>query len=269
MKGLIYRELYLARKNIGVCAVIYVLFFGITCLMGLSMRYGNIAKYATWETMASLLFILPSTLIACAAILIVTSAEAVFNVSSNDFKTPWMRYALATPAGIRKLVGAKYLTYLLLTGVALLVTGIAHVLCLSICQIELSARFLLFYLFLLCFSLLCMSFLIPLTFLIQNGDVVNWLAAVPIFIGVIIFNVYAIKIGNLEDDTDFMWFLSQYLSPVLTKLANELLKTFFWVLLCLIIVAIFIGSYFLSVHILDRIRYRKGKTSNAGKEAKQ
>jgi len=268
MKGLIYRELYLARKSIGVCAVIYVLVFGLTFLTGLSLRYGNIAKYGSAESNAYLLLIMPVNLLCCAAILIVTGAEAVFNVSSNDFKTPWMRYALATPAGIRKLVGAKYLAYLLLTVASLLVTGVSHVLCLSVSHISFSRSFLLFYLFLLCFSMLCMSFLIPLIFLIQNGEVVNWLTAIPFVAGVILFNILAIRIGSL-DETDFIAFLNQYLSPVLTKLTNELLKTFFWVLLCLIITAIFIGSYFLSVHILDRIRYRKGKTSNAGKEAKQ
>ena len=153
MKGLIYRELYLARKNIGVCAVIYVLIFGLTFLTGLSLRFGNIAKYGAPESNAYLLLILPVNLLMCAAILIITGAEAVFNVSSYDLKTPWMRYALATPAGIRKLVGAKYLTYLLLTITGLLVSGVSHVLCLSVCQIKFTARFLLFYLFLLCFSI--------------------------------------------------------------------------------------------------------------------
>ena len=269
MKGLIYRELYLARKNIGVCAVIYVLVFGLTFLTGLSLRFGNIAKYGSAESNASMYLILPGNLLMCAAILIVCGAEAVFNVSSNDFKTPWMRYALATPAGIRRIVGAKYLTYLLLTVTGLLVSGVSHVLCLSVCQIKFTARFLLFYLFLLCFSMLCMSFLIPLIFLVQNGEVVNWLAGVPLVAGVIILNVYAIKMNKLDEDIDFIEFLNRYLSPILTKLVNGLLKALFWVLLCLIIAAIFIGSYFLSVYVLDKIRYRKGKNAKAGKEAKK
>lgn len=269
MKGLIYRELYLARKKIGVCAVIFILFYGITFLTGLSMRYGNIAKYGSDETISFLLISLPGMLLACVAILIVTGAESIFQVSTTDFKTPWLRYALSTPMGIRRFVGAKYVTYLLLTGAAFLISGAFHVLCMTLCNIALSPRFLLFYLFLLCFTLLCMSFLFPLIFLIQNGDVVSWLASIPLFTGVIIFNVYVIQMDKLGDDVDFIQFLGKYLGfwkTYVKNLTNGLSEFFVWTIPCLIIIMFFIGSYFLSVRLLDRVRYRKGRNKKTGKE---
>ena len=99
MKGLIFRELYLARKNLLSCSAIFLLFYGISCLTGLSLRFGNIAKYASPETREVLRTMLPGCLFACAAILIVTAGEATFQVCTKDLETPWLRYALASPWG--------------------------------------------------------------------------------------------------------------------------------------------------------------------------
>ncbi|MBR3507315.1 MAG: ABC-2 transporter permease [Lachnospiraceae bacterium] len=263
MKGLIFRELYLARKNLLSCSAIFLLFYGISCLTGLSLRFGNIAKYASPETREVLRTMLPGCLFACAAILIVTAGEATFQVCTKDLETPWLRYALASPMGIRRYVGAKYLSYLLLTGSALLISALSHLACLALWGFSVSTRFLLFYLFLSCFSLLFMTVLLPLIFLFQNGIVINLLAAVPLFGGVILFCIYAIKIGSKNDIPDFISYLNVVWYPLFARLSGGLSKPAVWILLCTLITALFTGSYFLSVKILNKLRVKKGGSPKA------
>jgi len=196
--------------------------------------------------------------LACVAILIVTAAEATFQVCTKDLETPWLRYALASPMGIRKYVGAKYLSYLLLTGTALLISALSHLACLTLWVFSFSTRFLLFYLFLSCFSLLFMAILLPLTFLFQNGIVINLLAAVPLFGGVILFCIYALKIGSQTDIPDFISYMNVVWYPLFARLTGGLSKPLVWILLCSLITALFTGSYFLSVKILDKLRVKKG-----------
>ena len=97
-----------------------------------------------------------------------------------------------------------------------------------------------------------MTVLLPLAFLFQNGTVINWLATIPIFGSVVLFDIYAIKADSKTDIPDFISYLNTFWYLLFARP-----NPFVWSLLCSLITVLFIGSYFLSVKILDKLRVKK------------
>jgi len=126
MKGLLYRELLLVKKNISVSLLIFFLVAFCTDLIAVSARIGNIAKYCSSQTCATILRIIPLLAVFGFLIPIAASQEAALKGLESDFRTQWMKYALSSPKKAKELVGAKYLAYFIMVCCAFLL-GMIHI----------------------------------------------------------------------------------------------------------------------------------------------
>jgi hypothetical protein len=261
MLSLIYRELHLTRKTLVTCLLVYGLFALLTDLFALSMQAGNLAKYCSAEDLSAQLPMVPTAAIFGYFILLVTAPEAIFQVLGVDFKTPWLKYALSSPRTIREHIGAKYLAYLLMTGCAFLL-GFLHL----IIACALSGQGIpdgMLFLFFVSAMLVMMvsSIFLPIAYALQNMDFVNALFTIPVILLTLAYVLSAINffIFTHHEDAEIL----DYVQHIFQKLQALTSAPFFNILkplALLIAMLLIIGSYFLSVSILDKRRLIKGGT---------
>ena len=116
MKGLIYKELYLSKKNyIALLAVILgVVLLGI--LVGLGTRVGNLKNYAEEDKAYFFYMFVYATYAAVLAFVL-----EIFWSIENDRKSGWRKIELTMPITAKKRVGAWYLTCAIVLGCSLIV----------------------------------------------------------------------------------------------------------------------------------------------------
>lgn len=116
MKGLIYKELYLSKKNyIALLAVILgVVFLGI--LVGLGTRVGNLKNYAE-EDKAHFFYMFVYATYAAVLVFVLE----IFVSIERDKKSGWRKIELTMPITAKKRVGAWYLTSAIVLGCCLLI----------------------------------------------------------------------------------------------------------------------------------------------------
>ena len=109
MTELIYRDLYLIRKNLLITFGIFAGFVLFGLIGILSAKYGNIAKYATDKQtpldvmQASLYFGL------IGGCIVTTGVEHIFSLIKNDYEIHWHDYLSVSGKKSEVIVGAKYL----------------------------------------------------------------------------------------------------------------------------------------------------------------
>lgn len=107
MKQLMYRNIYLIRKNILITAAISVALFLAGVLVALSARFGNIAKYADDATVKDCLDI--STYFAIlSGIIFATMVEHIPNLIISDYKKNWSAYIASTGVKPALRVGTDF-----------------------------------------------------------------------------------------------------------------------------------------------------------------
>ena len=116
MKGLIYKELYLSKKNyIALLAVILgVVLLGI--LVGLGTRVGNLKNYAEEEKAGFFYMFVYATY----AVVLAFVMEIFWSIE-NDRKSGWRKIEYTMPITAKKRVGAWYLTCAMVLGCCLLI----------------------------------------------------------------------------------------------------------------------------------------------------
>lgn len=116
MKGLIYKELYLSKKNyIALLAVILgVVFLGI--LVGLGTRVGNLKNYAEEDKAYFFYMFVYATYAAVLAFVL-----EIFWSIENDRKSGWRKIEYTMPITAKKRVGAWYLICAIVLGCSLIV----------------------------------------------------------------------------------------------------------------------------------------------------
>lgn len=108
MKGLIYRELYLARKNYIFGAVSYLAFMLFGTLIRMSMDFGNLSKlsaenYSMLDAASYRIFtLLPSALL-------FFSLMGDGGVTVSDYASKWNVYACTLPVGEKKRAAVKFI----------------------------------------------------------------------------------------------------------------------------------------------------------------
>ena len=267
MLSLIYRELHLTRKTLVTCLLVYFLYAILTDLYALSMQVGNLAKYCSPEELSWQLSLVPSAALFGYLILLVTAPEAIFQIMDGDFKTPWLKYALASPKTIKEQIGAKYLAYLIMTACAL-VLGFLHLMisCALSGQGIPSGMLPLF----LATALLVMtisSLFLPIAFYLQNIDVINVLLLIPIaltFLGLTFSSAFYFKVNQDAGPFDYV----QHVFERFTSLQGAPLINVLKILAPFIAVLIIAGSFFLSVYVLDKRRLVKGGNAKGSKDSK-
>ena len=113
-KGLIFRELYLGRKNIILTMLIWLIFVVVGILFRLSMLYGNMAHrpeadLADAEPVLYNIFMYFPILV-----LMFVNWSLGRNIFS-DYNSKWSLFAYTTPVSEYKYVGAKFLIMVLMS----------------------------------------------------------------------------------------------------------------------------------------------------------
>lgn len=108
IKGLIFRELYLERKNYLLSGILVIVILTMGILMRLSMLYGNLASQPKedLETLGLEIFYIFTYV----PIFIMISQTIVNNnVFFLDCSSGWMKLSYTTPVSAKKYVGVTYL----------------------------------------------------------------------------------------------------------------------------------------------------------------
>ena len=108
MKGLVFRELYLGRKNILLTTLVWIMFVIIGILIRLSMLYGNMAKLPLEDLVRTETVICNAFIYA--PILVLMSANMVLSLNTfSDYTTKWALFGYASPVSEYRYIGAKFL----------------------------------------------------------------------------------------------------------------------------------------------------------------
>ena len=108
MRGLIYRELYLARKSYigGLIAVAMFIILGV--LIRMSLLYGNLADLeADAYKMVDLVSYIAFSYLPLVLLFIPFAGDG--GVSISDYKSKWMLYEYTLPYNEKQLAGVKYI----------------------------------------------------------------------------------------------------------------------------------------------------------------
>lgn len=108
LKGLIYRELYLMRKNSLLIVFLWFMLSFLGILIRLSILYGNMASMPAkdLEETSPVLFTIFIYLPAFLIMLIPTLTDEVIYA---DFASKWNIFAYTTPVSEKRYLGAKYI----------------------------------------------------------------------------------------------------------------------------------------------------------------
>lgn len=117
MKGLIYKEFYLGKKNFLTFGIVTIMFAVLGVLVCLSMDFGNLHNLADGDGMrsyyAQIFFYAPY-------IILLLSTEACINSVFRDYSISWMDYSYTLPLSGKKTIGAKYISCGVISLIALL-----------------------------------------------------------------------------------------------------------------------------------------------------
>ncbi|MBP5282221.1 MAG: ABC-2 transporter permease [Lachnospiraceae bacterium] len=266
MLGLIYRELRLTRKTLVTCLVLYLLFALLTDLFALSAQIGNLAKYCSPDELIEIAKLIPMAAMFGYIILLITAPEAIFQILDDDFKTTWLKYALSSPKTIREHVGAKYLTYLMMT-VCSFVLGWIHVM--IACGLSKQAipdNTLLLFLVCALAVMMISSILLPIAYYVQNISFVNMLVTILFALVTLVYTIDVMFFFKQNEEAGIMDYM-QYIIEKLTARSGTPLFHVLKILAPLIALLVIIGSFFLTVRILDKRRLVKsGSVSPVKKE---
>ena len=121
MKKLIYRELYLSKKNILICLGIGILCFLLAVMLLLSCRFGNIAKYNEPDEIREIVNFISAYLpIIIYSIFMVEGIDVIPNQIFTDHLCGWHKFIRSSEVKAKEYVGAKYAAILILFAVATL-----------------------------------------------------------------------------------------------------------------------------------------------------
>ena len=265
MLSLIYRELHLTRKTLGICLLVYFLFAILTDLFALSMHVGNLAKYCTAEELSGQLRLVPVACMFGYLILLVTAPEAIFQIMDSDFKTQWLKFALSSPKTIKEQVGAKYLTYLIMTVCAFGLGWLHLVIACVLSGQGIPSGTLPLFLASALAVMTISSLFLPIAFYVQNIDMINILLIIPIALltfGLSFSSLSYFKANRDADPLDYV----QDVFGKLIALSGAPLFNALKILAPFIALLVIVASFFLSVRILEKRRLVKGGSSEKEKK---
>lgn len=106
MKGLLYKELCLGKKNFLVFLILSLMFFVLGILVMFSMKIGNL-KHLPIEDPSSVT-LLVTVFSYLPAILFMFSASTCQQSICGDYSSGWMRYSYTLPVNPYKYIGVRY-----------------------------------------------------------------------------------------------------------------------------------------------------------------
>ena len=108
MKGLIFKELYLGRKNYLLMTAIWFMLSVLGILIRLSMLYGNLANIPTITSDGTDLIIFYTFMYAPAFVLFL-SINFNIDIIASDFASKWSDFSYTTPISEYGYAGIRYM----------------------------------------------------------------------------------------------------------------------------------------------------------------
>ena len=113
MKELIYRNLYLIRKNALITFALYIGFITLSSVIALSAKFGNISKYGSEEIIsgANDAAIMMAVL---AGIVLCTTSDCINDIIKKDYQGGWHKYIVSSGVKKEQYVAVNYIMSILL-----------------------------------------------------------------------------------------------------------------------------------------------------------
>ena len=109
MKQLIYRDIYLIRKNLLITFGIFAGLFLMGFIIALSARHGNIARYVTDKDSISDILQVSLYFSIIAGIVLATSEEHIMGIINKDYKNGWHQYMMSSGMKPERVIGVRFL----------------------------------------------------------------------------------------------------------------------------------------------------------------
>lgn len=109
MRELIYKDIYMIRKNLMITFGIFVGFFFIGLTVALSAKFGNLAKYVTDSEVLSDLMRISLYLSIIAGLMLVSGEEHIFGIIHKEYESRWHDYLIVSGMKPSGMVREKYL----------------------------------------------------------------------------------------------------------------------------------------------------------------
>ena len=109
MKALLYRDIYIIRKNLLISIGIYTVMslFGILGI--LSAKYGNIAKYSPDDIFPRDVMRASLYISIVAGVFLACAVEYLYGIIRKDYEIGWNQYQVASGIPAKCIVGSKYI----------------------------------------------------------------------------------------------------------------------------------------------------------------
>ena len=187
MKGLLYKEWCLGKKNCGLFLALSLVFCLLGILVFLSMICGNLQSWPSKEPESVKVFAMTFTYVPY--ILMLFTATSVNQSIFTDYESGWMKYSYTLPHKAIKVIGAKYV-YVGITFVIAFIFGLvnAGVIC-FMSKETFSSDTLKNMVVIMVFAVVEMAVVIPLAILFKQGRTLSTIGAV-FFMAVYIISGY-------------------------------------------------------------------------------
>lgn len=165
MKGLIYKEFYLGKKNLLIFGMVAIMFAILGILVTFSMDFGNLHKLADGEGMrsyyAQIFFYVPY-------LILLLSTESCINSIFRDYSISWMDYSYSLPVSGKKTIGAKYISCGIISLSAFLIDILYSVLIATLSGVAYSFEILKIQLIIFVVACMVNAMLLALAYLVRD-----------------------------------------------------------------------------------------------------
>lgn len=107
MRGMIYRELHIAKKYYIINIAVFLMIMLLEVLVMLSMKYGNLAtmEREDFETLDTATYYIFTYLIPVVFFILLNEGSVII----SDAKSKWTLFSYATPVSVYKKAGVKFI----------------------------------------------------------------------------------------------------------------------------------------------------------------
>ncbi len=223
MKGLIYRELYLARKAyiIGLCSSLLFIFLGV--LIRVSMICGNLADL-TGEAFENIDMISYYGFSYLPIALLFISFSGDGGVTISDYRSKWSLFSYTLPVGIKGQAGVKYIIKAMFMLGSLLLGFLNILLFAGLSHRSIDINSIKILLIVMMFTTLISSAVTPLTIKYKSSNAVIIRMVIAVIVVYFSFVLWLARwfgqyMGKIDDDT-----MIDMLFDMLKKLADNVFK---------------------------------------------
>ncbi len=206
MKGLIYKEFYLGKRNLIAFGIVTIMFAVLGIFVCFSMEFGNLHKLADGEGMrnyyAQIFFYVPY-------LILLLSTESCINSIFRDYSINWMDYSYTLPISGKKTIGAKYISCGIISFSALIIAVLYSAIIAALSGVAYSFKILKIQLVIFVVACVVNAMLIALAYLVRNKKcmtVIEVIFFAVIYFGFGVLAVWGEKKYGLDENGNMIFF---------------------------------------------------------------